>query len=128
MTRPWQQRRARQPRGGATSARLAKLDAKQPKLDRVMKDARILSLPKSVALAGGRGAWNSGHPQLRQMLKLLDAMCTATTVQAALEEVRTIMSLGHQLWAYAYMRNLYNKNLDLYYATILAEPVCAPWP
>ena len=88
-----------------------------------MKEARFLSLPKSVALAGGRDAWNSSHPQLRQMLKLLDAMCTATTVQAALEEVRAIMALGHQLWAYAYMRKLYNKNLDLYYATILAEPV-----
>ncbi len=33
------------------------------------------------------------------------------------------MSLGHHLWAYAYMRMLYYKNPTLYYSTLLAEPV-----
>ena len=88
--------------------------------------ARHLSLPKSVALAGGREAWNEQHPELRQMLLLLDRMCTASTVGAALQEVQAIMMLGHQLWAYAYMRRLYNKSLSLYYATILAQPVRRP--
>ena len=45
---------------------------------------------------------------------------------AALQEVQAIMMLGHQLWAYAYMRRLYNKSLSLYYATILAQPVRRP--
>jgi hypothetical protein len=33
-----------------------------------------------------------------------------------------IMSLGHNLWAYAYLRKLYAKNPDLYYATLAADP------
>ena len=32
------------------------------------------------------------------------------------------MGLGHNIWAYAYLRVLYNRNPDVYYATLLAEP------
>merc|ERR1719456_1707909 len=32
------------------------------------------------------------------------------------------MSLGHNLWAYAYLRALSAKNVDLYYGMLLAEP------
>jgi len=84
---------------------------------------RFLSLPKTVARAGGLDAWNASHPELRQMTRLLDKMCSATTVTQVLEEVHSIMLLGHDIWAYAYMRMLYNKAPNLYYATLLAEPV-----
>ena len=49
--------------------------------------ARHLSLPKSVALAGGCEAWNEQHPELRQMLLLLDRMCGEHCC-AALQEVQ----------------------------------------
>ena len=32
------------------------------------------------------------------------------------------MSLGHNLWAYAYLRKLYAKNPNVYYATLAADP------
>lgn len=83
---------------------------------------RTLSLPKSVAKAGGLDAWNASHPELRHMLQLLGQMCTAQTVTAVLDQVHAIIALGHPLWAYAYMRMLYNRSADLYYATLLAEP------
>jgi len=53
---------------------------------------------------------------------MLHDMCAATTVPEALDQVRAVASLGHNLWAYAYMRMLYSKNLNLYYSTLLAEP------
>lgn len=83
---------------------------------------RDLSLPKAVAASGGIEAWNHQNDDLRHLRKMLDAMCTATTVQEAIEEVRAVMSLGHNLWAYAYMRMLHHKNQDLYYATLVARP------
>jgi len=82
---------------------------------------RPLSLPKQVAKAGGVSAWNA-QPSIAQQIKMLDAACTATTVGEALLEARGIMSLGHNLWAYAYLRKLYAKNPDLYYATLAADP------
>ena len=51
--------------------------------------ARNLSLPHGVAKAGGIDAWNS-HPQLAQLMKTLEASCTAKTVQEALAEVRAL--------------------------------------
>ena len=82
---------------------------------------RPLSLPKQVAAAGGITKWNE-HPTLAQQIKMLDAACTATTVAEALTEVRGIMSLGHNLWAYSYLRKLYAKNANVYYGTLAADP------
>lgn len=83
---------------------------------------RPLSLPKQVAKAGGVAAWNNSHPELRQLKRMLVGMCAATTVEGALEEVRALVSMGHNLWSYAYMRTLYNKAPDLYYGALLASP------
>jgi malate dehydrogenase (oxaloacetate-decarboxylating)(NADP+) len=83
---------------------------------------RDLSLPAAVRAAGGVEAWNFKHAELRQMLGMLRGMCRANNVEDVLEEVKTVMSLGHNLWAYVYMRFLYNRNMDLYYATLLAKP------
>lgn len=52
----------------------------------------------------------------------MDGMCQAKTVAEALTEVASVMQLGHNLWAYAYMRKLYQRAPDLYYATLLAKP------
>lgn len=84
--------------------------------------SRTLSLPKSVAAAGDIHAWNAQHKEVKQLLVMLESMCKANTVQDALCEVRAIMSLGHNLWTYAYMRKLCDRNMNLFYATIAAEP------
>jgi len=81
-----------------------------------------LSLPEQVAAAGGIQAWNSKNSDLRILLAMLDGMCNATTVEEALEEVAAVMSLGHNLWAYAYMRMLYSKAPDIFYAALLQKP------
>mmetsp|Transcript_73109 Transcript_73109/g.117885 ORF Transcript_73109/g.117885 Transcript_73109/m.117885 type:complete len:613 (-) Transcript_73109:310-2148(-) len=83
---------------------------------------RTLSLPKAVVAQGGVEKWNSKSSELRTLGKMLDSMCNATTVPEALDEVQAVMSLGHNLWAYAYMRMLYSKNKELYYATLLNQP------
>ena len=82
-------------------------------------------LPARVRAAGSIDAWNASDPQRRTLLRSLSAMCVATTVSEALEEVRALMTLGNgnlNLMAYAYMRMLYAKNSELYYATLLAKP------
>jgi len=84
--------------------------------------SRSLSLPKSVVAAGGIDAWNAQSEDLDTMSRMLSTMCRARTLSEALKEVRAIMSLGHSLWAYAYMRKLYNVNVNLYYAVLQAEP------
>jgi len=91
-------------------------------VDRLMGRERSLSLPKAVAGAGGIDAWNAGSTDIKLMSRNIEAMCKATSVEEALEEVQSIMSMGHNLWAYAYMRKLYNRNLDLYYAVLAAKP------
>jgi malate dehydrogenase (oxaloacetate-decarboxylating)(NADP+) len=83
---------------------------------------RQLSLPTAVRAAGGIRAWNNSHSHLREMLRIFESVEKATTVEGVLQEVTSIMSLGHNLWAYAYMRYLYNKNMNLFYATLLAKP------
>merc|ERR1719161_3344333 len=80
------------------------------------------SLPKGVAAAGGIEKWNRGYTHVRELKDMLERMCTATTVEEALRQVKAVMLLGHNFWAYAYMRMLYNRNRSLYYATLLAEP------
>jgi len=53
---------------------------------------------------------------------MLKAMVQATSVDEALEEVEAIISLGHSLWAYAYMRHLYAKSPELYYGALIKKP------
>lgn len=86
------------------------------------KSVRQLSLPKAVAAAGGIEVWNARTSEVAQMKRMLTEMCRARTVAEALEEVEALLNLGHNLWAYAYMRTLYNRNLELYYETLLAKP------
>ena len=83
---------------------------------------RLLSLGKSVAAAGGINKWNDMHDDLRELKKTVEASCTATTVAEALEEIKGLMSLGHDIMAYLYLRALFNKDLHLYYATLATEP------
>ena len=82
---------------------------------------RVLSLPKSVVAAGGIEKWNS-HPSLSQLQTMLRAACTATTVAEALVEIKGIMLLGHNLWAYAYLRTLGAVNPTIYYGLLAADP------
>lgn len=84
--------------------------------------ARSLSLPKSVASAGGIKAWNSSSRTVTKLQVMLERMCQATTVEEALDEVKAVMALGHNLWAYAYMRMLYEKNEEVYYGALIAQP------
>jgi len=81
---------------------------------------RNLSLPKTVVKRGVDG-WNS-QAAVKGVLQILDNSCQAKTVTEALEEVRAFTSLGHMMWAYAYLRMLYHKDPSLFYRTILAEP------
>ena len=69
---------------------------------------RKLSLGKSVVAAGGIQKWNE-HSDLAALLKTLNASCQATTTEEALAEVHGLMSLGHNLWAYAYLKILAYK-------------------
>ena len=50
-----------------------------------MSETRNLSLANSVAEFGGLEKWNS-QPQLKALNAMMDAMCTATTKEEALEE------------------------------------------
>ena len=82
---------------------------------------RVLSLPKSVVAAGGLAAWNA-HPDLAALNATLDGACKATTVDGALKEIKGLMSLGHMLYAYLYLRRLAERDSDLYYNVLLADP------
>lgn len=81
---------------------------------------RFLSLPKSVASVGV-DAWNK-KAQLAQMLKTLDGSCKARTVSEVMQEVRGFFTLGHLLYAYAYLRMLHYKDPNLYYAALWTDP------
>ncbi|CAJ1368803.1 unnamed protein product [Effrenium voratum] len=85
------------------------------------KPQRTLSLAHSVVERGGLEAWNE-QQDLTELKSMLVGMCKATTVEEALKEVSALMSLGHDLWTYAYMRKLYDRNPRLYFATISAQP------
>lgn len=87
------------------------------------EEPRPLSLPKAVVEAGGLSKWNQ-HPNLRRLSSALTAACTASTVQEAQAELEALMSLGseHNLWAYAYLRKLADKDHELYYATLMSQP------
>eukprot|EP00729_Bicosta_minor_P013137 gene13137-21152_t len=87
---------------------------------------RELSLPKSVAAAGGIDAWNVRGPEHAALHQMLKVLVTATNLAEALTQVNAMIGLGneHYIWAYMYMRNLANHDLDLAYrqVAILAEP------
>jgi len=86
----------------------------------LQSSARPLSLPKTVA-AMGTTEWNK-QDTLKDVLKTLALSCQASTVEDAVAEVKGFMSLGHNVWAYAYLRALCEKDMDLYYGMLLAEP------
>lgn len=85
-------------------------------------EVRNLSLPKAVVAAGGIHSWNVRNSECSRLSRMLDGMCRARTLDEALLEVKTVMSLGHFVWAYAYMRRLYNVDLELFYGALAAEP------
>ena len=37
-------------------------------------------------------------------------------------QVDAIMKLGHNIYTYAYMRNLYDRDMNLFYALLLSNP------
>lgn len=83
---------------------------------------RPLSLAAQVTANGGIEEWNK-HPKLKQLKKIMEeGACQATTVAEALAEVESFMSLGHNIWAYFYLRALYNRNSDIYYGLLLQAP------
>jgi hypothetical protein len=81
---------------------------------------RRLSLPKSV-VDMGLEQWNA-QQDLSHLTKMMQSACQAKSVEAALEEVETLMSLGHNIWAYAYLRALSNRDKDLYYGMLCSQP------
>ena len=88
-----------------------------------MSETRNLSLAKAVAEYGGLEKWNS-QPKLKALDAMLDSMCTATTKEEALAQVNGIISLGHYLWAYMYMRKLAARDINLLHVSPL--PVAVP--
>jgi len=86
-----------------------------------MATSRSLSLPKSVAAAGGIAKWNA-QPQHKELVEMIKAMCTATDEAEAVEQVNAMIELDHHLWSYMYMRMLIARDLDLGFKTILAQP------
>mmetsp|Transcript_45083 Transcript_45083/g.107140 ORF Transcript_45083/g.107140 Transcript_45083/m.107140 type:complete len:623 (+) Transcript_45083:122-1990(+) len=86
------------------------------------KVQRLLSLPKGVSKLGGVDQWNEQTLEQKALVKMVSAMCTATTKEEALVQVTAMIELGHHLWAYMYMRMLASKNLDVYYEVMLSQP------
>lgn len=82
---------------------------------------RFNSLPKTVSASGGLAAWNS-KPHHKELSAMIGAMVTAKTEAEAVAQVNTMIELDHHLWAYMYMRNLMDKDIDLAFKTILSEP------
>jgi hypothetical protein len=46
----------------------------------------------------------------------------ATTDFPSPQQVGGMTELGHLVWAYAYIRALYNHDIDLFYGMILKDP------
>lgn len=84
---------------------------------------RTKSLAAAVAAKGGIDAWNKQNSEMAALDRIIDGACQASTVDEALIEVKAIMMLGHDLWAYAYMRKLYTKNEAVYYGALLKDPI-----
>jgi len=83
---------------------------------------RSLSLPAAVRSAGSIAKWNAAKPENDALCLLIAGAQKSTTVDDALTDLRGIMSLEHNLWAYMYLRQLYDTNLDCFYGCLLAEP------
>jgi len=79
-------------------------------------------LGHEVEKAGSVAQFNAMDDDRRILHRSLDAMCQATTPEEALKEVYAVMSMGHNIWAYAYMRMLYAKNPDVFYGVLLLKP------
>ena len=82
---------------------------------------RELSLPRSVAAFGGLELWNRQEALVAAQAEIA-AVCSATTVGAAVAEVSELIDAGDDLKAYRYLRQLLGKDQKLGYATILAAP------
>ncbi|KAJ1636340.1 hypothetical protein T492DRAFT_861921 [Pavlovales sp. CCMP2436] len=52
------------------------------------EDARSLSLPRSVAEAGGLAAWNAATAESEALARMLAGLVQATSVEEALVEAR----------------------------------------
>jgi len=85
-------------------------------------EGRHLSLPKSVMAAGSIQKWNKRNPVAEKQFAMVAQMCKAKTVEEAMVELNVIMKLGHKIWAYAYMRRLYNQDMHLFYGVLLKAP------
>lgn len=83
---------------------------------------RSLSLARAVDAAGGIDAWNMATAEARAMTSMLDSMVKAESIEQTTADLRAILKLGSAIWAYGYMRTLYQKNLELFYATLLENP------
>ena len=81
----------------------------------------LRGLAHGVQQAGSLSAWNK-QASLAGLDTMLEVAGLATTVDEALEQLRAILSLGHQLWAFAYMRKLASLDMDLYMGVCLASP------
>eukprot|EP00658_Telonema_sp_P-2_P010350 TRINITY_DN13902_c0_g1_i6.p1 TRINITY_DN13902_c0_g1~~TRINITY_DN13902_c0_g1_i6.p1 ORF type:complete len:609 (-),score=174.92 TRINITY_DN13902_c0_g1_i6:74-1900(-) len=86
------------------------------------KIPRPLSLPAQVSAAGGVAEWNGQLPETLSLWSATDKMCKAISVEDALADLRGIMNLGHNIWAYSYMRVLYQKSMDIFYGCLMQEP------
>lgn len=82
---------------------------------------RCLSLSAQVQAAGSLAAWNA-QPNLAQMQRMLAGACQASTVEEALAEIRNLMGFGTKIWAYMYLRKLFERSPDIYYSTLLRDP------
>lgn len=73
-----------------------------------------------VAAAGGIDAWNVRGPEHAALHQMLKVLVTATNLAEALTQVNAMIGLGneHYIWAYMYMRNLANHDLDLAYRQV----------
>eukprot|EP00747_Dinoflagellata_sp_TGD_P074212 gnl/TRDRNA2_/TRDRNA2_158227_c2_seq3.p1 gnl/TRDRNA2_/TRDRNA2_158227_c2~~gnl/TRDRNA2_/TRDRNA2_158227_c2_seq3.p1 ORF type:complete len:651 (+),score=142.81 gnl/TRDRNA2_/TRDRNA2_158227_c2_seq3:33-1985(+) len=80
---------------------------------------RELSLPLSVAAAGGIQEWNDQTPEKQALINTINSMCTAKTQEEAIAQVKSIVESGDLLLAYMYMRRLAAKNPDVCYQTLM---------
>jgi malate dehydrogenase (oxaloacetate-decarboxylating)(NADP+) len=83
---------------------------------------RNLSWPKQVALAGGADAWNNKTQEQKALIDMIDGMVSVTTWQDALQQVKSMIELGHFLWANMFLRMLQVKSTDVYFALMMREP------
>jgi len=54
---------------------------------------------------------------------MMESLCKGKTVPDCIAEINAIERMGHKIWSYAYMRTLYARNSELYFAVALSDPV-----